>query len=529
MSFRTRAIVALGVLLLAAGGAFAAQRALLPPGRALPGLRVEGVALPDDVASGDEARLSAWLAARNESMLDRRVQIRIGAEARSLELRQVVAPVDASALAHSILAVGREGTLAARIDQALRARAGGVDLPIPVFARIDALERLAAELKAKVDEPPADARLDLGAHQVVRDRQGHFVDLDGAVATLATTLSTRATFALRGALGPEATLEPVTLALSTVSARVTADALAKLEIGTVVGSFETHFGRGGDQAPRAVNIETAAKKLDGLVLEPGELLSFNAAVGERSEANGFKLAWEIFKGELRPGVGGGTCQVASTFHAAAFFGGLEILERSPHSRPSAYIPMGLDSTVVYPVVDLKLKNTHPFPVVVHTKVGANTLTVELLGREKPATVVFAREVVDTYPYHRKVEEEPWVKAGQAIKKQGGIRGYRVKRTRTLKYASGIRTETSYDVYPPTTEIYVVAPGTDPKALPPLPDDVREMLAKKSGEPLPSPDATDAVACAGDCEKPPLEVKNGAGVHDPVGDQVAPGKSVSIAH
>jgi hypothetical protein len=322
----------------------------------------------------------------------------------------------------------------------------------------------------------------------------------------------------------------VALALATQTARVTAASLAKLDIGTVVGTFETHFGRGGDQAPRATNIENAAKKLDGLVLQPGELVSFNAVVGERSEANGFKTAWEIFKGEMRPGVGGGTCQVASTFHAAAFFAGLDVLERLPHSRPSAYIPMGLDSTVVYPVVDLKMRNPHPFPVVVHTKVGANTLTIELLGKEKPVSVLFGRDVVDIYPYARKIEEEPWVKEGQAIKKQGGIRGYRVRRVRTMKYANGApKTEVSYDFYPPTTEIYLVAPGTDPNALPALPDDVQEMIAKKKGEDPPAK-TPDAVACAGECEpKPTLEIKNAAGVHDNVGDQANPAKSIAIGH
>ena len=103
------------------------------------------------------------------------------------------------------------------------------------------------------------------------------------------------------------------------------------------------------------------------------MVSFNAIVGDRSEENGFQKSWEIFKGEMVEGVGGGTCQVASTFHAAAFFGGLDVLERLPHSRPSAYIPMGLDSTVVYPIVDLKLRNPHPFPVVVHAKTDGNKL------------------------------------------------------------------------------------------------------------------------------------------------------------
>jgi hypothetical protein len=77
-----------------------------------------------------------------------------------------------------------------------------------------------------------------------------------------------------------------------------------------------------------------------------------------------------------------------------------------------------------------------------------------------------------------------------------------------------------------------APGTDPNDLPALPEDVKEMLAKKNGEPIPSPVATDAVACAGDCAKEPkpaIEIKNAAGVHDPTGDQAGAPKSVSIAH
>lgn len=531
MSLRTRVLVSLGVILLSTGGAWAAQRTVLPRDRVLPGLRVEGLTIPDEIARGGEAKIAAWIDERVHRASSYEVQIQAGKAHRTVTLENLLAPVDSHAVARSVVALGREGTLAYRLDLAMRARQGAVDVPIPLAMRPDALEKLAGGIKVEIDEPATDAKLDLAAHTVVADHQGHFVDLDGAVALLSTGLVSRATYALRSTLGPDGRLEGIGLPVSNVAARVTAESLAKLDISTVVGSFETHFGRGGDQAPRAVNIETAAKKLDGLVLQPGELVSFNSVVGERSEANGFKVAWEIFKGEMRPGVGGGTCQVASTFHAAAFFGGLEVLERLPHSRPSAYIPMGLDSTVVYPVVDLKVKNPHPFPVVVHTNVGSNTLTVELLGKEKPAAVVFARDVVDIYPYARKIDEQPWVKPGQAIKKQGGIRGYRVRRTRTFKYASGLpsKSETSYDFYPPTTEIYVVAPGTDLAALPPLPEDVREMLAKKNGEPIPSPNATDAVACAGDCEKPTIEVKNGAGVHDAVGDQASPSKSVSISH
>ncbi len=92
--------------------------------------------------------------------------------------------------------------------------------------------------------------------------------------------------------------------------------------------------------------------MNGLVIDPcGSSSASTRSSASAAEDNGFAKAFEIFKGEYTEGIGGGTCQVASTFHAIAFFGGLEIVQRLPHSRPSAYIPAGLDATVVYPTVD----------------------------------------------------------------------------------------------------------------------------------------------------------------------------------
>ena len=215
--------------------------------------------------------------------------------------------------------------------------------------------------------------------------------------------------------------------------RISSAFLKSLDISTVVAEFETFFSRSGDQKRRGKNIDNAAQKLDGVVISPGELVSFNDVVGERSEANGFEKSWEIFKGEMVEGVGGGTCQVASTFHAATFFGGFDVLERLPHSRPSAYIPMGLDSTVVFPAVDLKVRNPHPFPVVVHASTEGGKLRVELLGKMRPVRVAFGRDVTDTLPYKRKIEEDPALSGNRVIAKQHGIKGYKIKRTRTFTY------------------------------------------------------------------------------------------------
>jgi hypothetical protein len=197
----------------------------------------------------------------------------------------------------------------------------------------------------------------------------------------------------------------------------------------------------------------------------------NEVVGARSLDNGFQKAFEIFKGEYVEGTGGGTCQVASTLHAIAFFGGLDIVQRLPHSRPSAYITAGLDATVVYPTVDLKLQNPFPFPVVVRASVAANKLTMQLLGAGKPFAVTFGHEVLSTTPFGRKVVEEAGI--GRPKRKQKGMDGMELSRWRVLAAVDGHqppKVERSHDVYPPTTEIWQVPPGYDESQLPPLGED-----------------------------------------------------------
>jgi vancomycin resistance protein YoaR len=206
-------------------------------------------------------------------------------------------------------------------------------------------------------------------------------------------------------------------------------------------------------------------------------VSFNDVVGDRSPENGFKTAFEIVKGEYKEGTGGGTCQVASTLHAIAFFGGLDIVQRLPHSRPSGYIPSGLDATVVYPVVDLKLRNPFSFPVVVHATVGANVIKMELLGADKPVEVTFGKSVLSTTPYERKVEEDPTV--SKPKRKQKGIDGMDLFRSRVLSFRDGTRrVENSRDVYPPTKEVWLVPPGYDESTLPPLGEDLPSAEAPK---------------------------------------------------
>src|SRR5207244_13373566 len=107
-------------------------------------------------------------------------------------------------------------------------------------------------------------------------------------------------------------------------------------------------------------------------------------------------------------------QMAATLHAASFFAGLEIVSSTPHSRPSADIPMGLDSTVVYPTTDLKLHNPYDFPIVMHYQVNQGSVKVELLGKARPNRVLFEREIKSETGFPTETRSDPAAPEGQRM-------------------------------------------------------------------------------------------------------------------
>jgi len=139
----------------------------------------------------------------------------------------------------------------------------------------------------------------------------------------------------------------------------------------------------------------------------------------------------------------------------------------------------------YPTVDLKLRNPYGFPIVLRAALDKGTLAFELRGRERPATVDLATATVGVAPFKRKVEEASWVKEGKYVLKQKGIRGYSIRKTRTIRLAGGEeRVEVTTDVYPPTFEIYLVPPGTDVDAVlpPPLPPEDGRTASNEASPP-----------------------------------------------
>ena len=502
----------------------------------MPGLSIDGERVPEDA---DAAKVRSFVEARAKALGARKVALAMpgtaetdkpALEATLSELGLVVDIDETVAVASRI---GKSGDPWTRAQTTREASAGQLDVPLHItIDRAVAFPKLDA-LKEVMDTEAISARLDLDKHATIPEKDGHYIDPDGTVARLET-------FARERHARTGDRTDRVELPIATFAPRISTAYLKGLDISVVLAEYETSFSRGGEQKRRGKNIDNASQKLDGLVISPGEMISFNTVVGERSESNGFAKSWEIFKGEMVEGVGGGTCQAASTFHAAAFFAGFDVLERLPHSRPSAYIPMGLDSTVVYPGVDLKVRNPHPFPVVVHAKTDGSKLRVELLGKMRPVDVSFGRELVSTIAFKRKIVEEPSLSGKKVLVKQHGIKGYRIKRSRLLKYPDGTsKKEEATDFYPPTTEIYHVPVGFDVALLPALPGGEGEdsdLGGNPSAAPAsaraPAGAATSVSGATASTDAKPaegVEFVDAPGAHAPTSAQRDPTKTIWLKH
>jgi len=127
------------------------------------------------------------------------------------------------------------------------------------------------------------------------------------------------------------------------------------------------------------NALLSAQELDGAVIKPGEVFSFNKRVGSFSRDGGYRKAPVSFNGQLIDSFGGGVCQTSTTFYNAALHAGLEIVERNRHRFSPNYVPPGLDAAVAYYTIDLKVKNTYRFPIKVKAKIENDHLKVGFYG------------------------------------------------------------------------------------------------------------------------------------------------------
>ena len=172
----------------------------------------------------------------------------------------------------------------------------------------------------------------------------------------------------------------------------------------LISAFTTYFD--SSNFDRAHNIRLAAATVNGTVLAPGEVFSFNGVVGERTADRGFKSAKIIEKGEFVDGVGGGVCQVSTTLYNAALLAGCQITEFHPHSLAVSYVPPSCDAMVSGTYYDLKFKNSLSEKLYIRAAAGKGYVTFYFYGKSDGAQYSYASRVTGNIPAPEEVTDDP---------------------------------------------------------------------------------------------------------------------------
>jgi vancomycin resistance protein YoaR len=210
--------------------------------------------------------------------------------------------------------------------------------------------------------------------QVVKGHNGTTLDVPSAQAAVLAAATEPGTREARIGL---AALEPK---LTTAEAKA-------LGIRRQVSTFTTDMGVSSSN--RIWNVHLMADYIDGTIIKPGRMFSFNKAVGPRTPERGFREGQMILGSLLLPAIGGGVCQTATTLFNNAFELGLPVQERHNHSWYISHYPIGRDATVSWGGPDLKFKNDLDHAILIKTSYTESTLTFSFYstpqGRKVEAT------------------------------------------------------------------------------------------------------------------------------------------------
>jgi vancomycin resistance protein YoaR len=221
-------------------------------------------------------------------------------------------------------------------------------------------------------------------------------------------------------------------------------------INANVGSYSTSFFN--SSVNRINNITLATEVINGTVLMPEEVFSFNETLGARTESKGYKNAHIILDGEYVDGLGGGICQVSSTLYNAALLAGLEIVERHHHTYPSTYVPLGQDASVDYGNLDIKIRNNEEYPIYIYGYTKNKTVTFIIYSNNELNKIakVVVNDIYKIYQPKYKIIEDPYLRMGVERIEKKAHTGYKVNVYRVF-YQNNIKvlTETvSSDYFMP---------------------------------------------------------------------------------
>ena len=336
--------------------------------------------------------------------------------------KELDAFIDLNRVAEETYAIARTGSVFKRIRDRIVVWRQGYEVPFQAEFNQQKFEDFQNRISSLINRMPRDAYVE--GNRIIESRTGVKLDLEKFKEEITESINS---------LNEEKYI--FNLPVITVDPKITTqNILRDLAISGELGTYSTSLENKEENT--IYNIKLSSEVINGILVKPQEIFSFNKYVGPAEKADGYKESTIIANGIFVNGYGGGICQVSSTLYNAILLANLPIVERYNHSvygDATRYVPLGQDAAVFYGLKNLRFKNNSDNVIVIFSKVFRDTLQVSIFGgNEDKAEVEIISKDKKVIDYQIIREKDSKLEAGQEIIAQEGIPGYQIKTYRIVR-------------------------------------------------------------------------------------------------
>jgi len=330
--------------------------------------------------------------------------------------------IDLNRVIEETYSIARTGNIFKRIGNRIVVWRKGYEVHFQTEFNPQKFEDFQNKISSLIDRMPRDAYME--GNRIIESKIGVKLDLEKFKEEINESLKS---------LDEEKYI--VNLPVITVDPKITTqNVLKELAIDGELGTYPTSLENKEENT--IYNIRLASEVINGILIKPQDIFSFNKYVGPAEKADGYKESTIIANGVFVNGYGGGICQVSSTLYNALLLANLPIVERYNHSvygEATKYVPLGQDAAIFYGFKDLRFKNNSDHMIVIFSKVFRDTLQVSIFGgNEGKAEIEIISKDKKVIDYQIIREKDSKLEAGQEKVVQEGVPGYQIKTYRIVR-------------------------------------------------------------------------------------------------
>lgn len=394
------------------------------------GVFVDGI----DFGGKTQSDVKNYFSKKNQVIDKYTIEFNAPAASATISAQQIGFGYDEDLLAKQAFLIGRSDNKLSNLYLIMHAYFNGISLSPAFRYSPHRLDDLLSKMTQKTDIKPINALFNFENGRVTAftlSQNGQAVDMpalkkqayEKMISLVNTNKSKRITLKV-----PIKILKP----------KVTNDNVNTFGIRELIGVGTSLFQHSIEN--RVYNISLAARRLNGILIAPGEVFSFNKSVGDISSFTGYKQAYVIENGRTVLGDGGGVCQVSTTLFRAVLNAGLPIVERNAHAYRVGYYEQdsgpGIDATVYSPSVDFKFKNDTKNYILIqsYTDTANFRITFDLFGTKDGREVIVSQPVImsQTPAPEPLYQDDPTLPKGEVRQVDFSANGASVYFNRTVK-------------------------------------------------------------------------------------------------